>query len=407
MGRAPYGAGHAVERSGPVPCTHRSTSSGPSGRGGGHHGRGGRGRDHVRRAPRGRTRRARCGGRPAVGDRPRPGRALPGPGRRTVHRAGLHRDRLGRGGARHVVLGPDDGHGRRGDGSRCADRRRLWPARPQPGPPAPRHRGRPRRGDASSRTGDVRCPYGGQAAARPLRSACGARPHRAPRRPDRCGDRPRRPGPGAVPAVSRGPRWPPVPHGQVPDHASRGRSRAGDAADCERADRATVQARARPSCDAHRTCASRHVARRAAAVVERAARRDEPRGAAAGAARRGRPVRRPLARPSSRAARCDRSVAGAGSRQSALRRLSTARPVLRRQLVVRPRPDDPRGHGSPCRAACRAIPTAFQRRGVGRREPRRVRRWRCRRAGGRSPSGTGSRRRLRRCSARGRRRRGD
>ena len=87
-----------------------------------------------------------------------------------------------------------------------------------------------------------------------------------------------------------------------------------------------------------------HVARRAAAVVQRVARSDERGRPSPRAALRGRPVRQPSARPFADAARHHRPVAGGSTRQPALRCVPPPRPVLRRQLVAQPRPRHPGGH---------------------------------------------------------------
>ncbi len=98
----------------------------------------------------------------------------------------------------------------------------------------------------------------------------------------------------------------------------------------------------RPAGHPHRPVHPGDQPRRAAAAPQRRARRHEPRRAAAGAGLRGRRVPGRAQRPSRRASRHHRAVAGRGPRQPVVRGLPPPRPVLRRQLVARARPRDPR-----------------------------------------------------------------
>ena len=106
--------------------------------------------------------------------------------------------------------------------------------------------------------------------------------------------------------------------------------------------------------------------RRAAAAVQRAARRHEPRRPAAGAGVRGGGVPGGAAGPSPGPPRHHRALAGRSAGQPVVRRLPPPRHLLRRELVVGPRPHHLARHHRPGAAATdRDSPPAGPRAGVG------------------------------------------
>ena len=119
------------------------------------------------------------------------------------------------------------------------------------------------------------------------------------------------PRPGVLPPAARRARRLRLRDGQVPHDGRRRRPPQGGAARPQRG-RGPVQDRRRPADHARRALPAPHLARRAAAAVQRAARRDEPRRPAAARARRGRPPGRGLAPPPAGPhAGHDRPLAGA------------------------------------------------------------------------------------------------
>ena len=96
-----------------------------------------------------------------------------------------------------------------------------------------------------------------------------------------------------------------------------------------------------PRVDEDRQAPAGHQPRRAAPADQRGPGRHEPRRPPAGAADRGRPVRRGAAGPPAGPPRDHRPVAGRGPRQRLVPGLPAARPLLRGELVGQPRPGHP------------------------------------------------------------------
>ena len=133
---------------------------------------------------------------------------------------------------------------------------------------------------------------------------------------------------------------------QVP-HDGGGRRGAPARADApERDERAGVQAEARSAGDPARPLPAPLQPRRAAAALERAARRHEPGRPAAADPRGGRPVPALAAPPPRHEARPHLPLADQRPQQRRLRPLDAARPRVHRLLVAAARPQDPAEDGA-------------------------------------------------------------
>ena len=164
-------------------------------------------------------------------------------------------------------------------------------------------------------------------------------------------------GPGAVPPDAHRARGRGVRAAQVPLDGPRRRGAQGRAGRPQRGRRA-VQDRRRPARDRRGAPAAPHLAGRAAAAVQRAARRDVAGRPAAADRRGGPPDPGLLPAPAAPHAGHDRALAGARLGARAPARDGVDRLPLRRQLVAVGRREDPAAHRAERAAAAGAITPA-------------------------------------------------
>lgn len=207
------------------------------------------------------------------------------------------------------------------------------------GQPGRAHRpaGRSRSGRAHMRPCTARhAPRDDQALARPVRGR--RRPRRARPGDGRCraGRAGRARTAGPVRAGAARARWPPLPAGQVPDHARR----PGSPRPASARRRAPHPARALPPL---------HEPRRASRAAQRPAGGHEPRRPATPAGRLPRAVLGGAAPAARGAARHHRARPGGGAELPGLGGAPGGRRLVRRPPVVAPRPANPRPHARPGR----------------------------------------------------------